>query len=157
MLIKVYIKKNMFHLPGKQDKLSEQIEITLNKKIDRAKFSKLYPIDAVDHENILIEKQHTNIFLLNLLLLVLNQNKKSITRSEYYNDSFIVSSLEEETGLNLKGVPFETLEVEINNYLNPQKIKIEEKEGEKESFLNNIEFSLDWLKKAQKELNRREE
>lgn len=171
MLIKAYIKKHMFHLPMKQEVLLEQVEQALNKDVDKSSVAKLNPLTKIeDNENILIEKQRTNIFLLNLLLLVLNHNGNDITEQEYYNDTFIISKLEEETELNLKALPFEGVEKEVYNYLkpiidksqiddNPQidmKSEFETKSEEEFSYLENIQFSVNWLKGAQKELNRRE-
>lgn len=160
MLIKAYIKKHMFHLPMQREELLNQVEQALNKKVDKSSIAKLNPLTKIeDNQNILIEKQHTNIFLLNLLLLILNHKEKDIINQEYYNDSFIISRLEEETELDLKALPFEGIESEVSNYLNPisDKPQIEtEKDEEKFSFLENVQFSVDWLKGAQRELNRRE-
>ncbi|WP_242216448.1 hypothetical protein [Bacillus cereus group sp. BfR-BA-01351] len=172
MLIKAYIKKHMFHLPTLDNQILEtQVEQALNKKIDKSSVSKLYPLTKIeDNENILIEKQRTNIFLLNLLLLVLNHKEKDITVQEYYNDVFITSKLEEETNLILEHLSFDELEKNVMEYLTssetdePSEVitdvidmldqMIEEnKEG---SVFENVEFSLNWLEKAQKELNRRD-
>ncbi|MED2752073.1 hypothetical protein P4278_30815 [Bacillus thuringiensis] len=170
MLIKAYIKKHMFHLPTIDNQMLEaQVEQELNIKVDKSQIFKLYPLTKIeDNENILIEKQRTNIFLLNLLLLVLNHNKKDITVQEYYNDGFIISKLEKETNLKLESIPFDNLEQKIMEYLpssdtkkpseviktTDQKEKVNE--SKKASIFENVEFSLDWLNKAQKELNRRD-
>ncbi|MGD6840577.1 hypothetical protein ACQCVL_29605 [Bacillus thuringiensis] len=172
MLIKAYIKKHMFHLPTLDNQiLEEQVEQALNKKVDKSRISKLYPLTKIeDNENILIEKQHTNIFLLNLLLLVLNHNKKDITAQEYYNDVFITSKLEEETNLILEYLSFDELEKNIMEYVTssetdePSEVITEViemldqmiEENEEGSVFKNVEFSLNWLEKAQKELNRRD-
>lgn len=159
MLIKAYIKKHMFHLPMEESELLNQVELALNKNVDKSNVAKLNPLTKIeDNENILIEKQHTNIFLLNLLLMVLNHNKKDITEQEYYNDSFIISRLEEETELSLKALPLEGMEKEVSNYLNPtsDKPQTKTKNEEKNSYLENVQFSIHWLKGAQKEINRRE-
>ncbi len=172
MLIKAYIKKHMFHLPTLDNQILEtQVEQALNKKIDKSSVSKLYPLTKIeDNENILIEKQRTNIFLLNLLLLVLNHKEKDITVQEYYNDVFITSKLEEETSLILEHLSFDELEKNVMEYLTssetdePSEVNTdvinmldqmieENKEG---SVFENVEFSLNWLEKAQKELNRRD-
>ncbi|MCU5065390.1 hypothetical protein P5815_30380 [Bacillus cereus] len=172
MLIKAYIKKHMFHLPTLDNQILEaQVEQALNKKVDKSRISKLYPLTKIeDNENILIEKQHTNIFLLNLLLLVLNHNKKDITAQEYYNDVFITSKLEEETNLILEHLSFDELEKNIMEYVTssetdePSEVITEViemldqmiEENEEGSVFKNVEFSLNWLEKAQKELNRRD-
>jgi len=152
----------------KQEALLEQVEQELNKSIDKSNISKLYPLTKIeDNDNILVEKQHTNIFLLNLFLLVLNHNGLDVTKQGYFNDTFIISELEKKTKLNLKSLPFEGLEKEVNNYLNPGsdilqgdtteiEVKIEENTEEIKSCFENIQFSINWLKEAQKELNRRE-
>ncbi|HDX9655297.1 TPA: hypothetical protein ROY23_005876 [Bacillus wiedmannii] len=172
MLIKAYIKKHMFHLPTLDNQILEtQVEQALNKKIDKSSVSKLYPLTKIeDNENILIEKQRTNIFLLNLLLLVLNRNEKDITVQEYYNDVFITSKLEEETNLILEHLSFDELEKNIMEYVTysetnePSEVITEViemldqmvEENEEGSVFENVEFSLNWLEKAQKELNRRD-
>ncbi|MCM3736478.1 hypothetical protein M3215_11745 [Bacillus cytotoxicus] len=169
MLIKAYIKKHMFHLPTLSNQILEaQVEQALNEKFDKSIMSKAYPLTKIeDHENILIEKQRTNIFLLNLLLIVLKHNKKDITVQEHYNDEFIISKLEKETNLKLKNIPFDSLEKSIMEYVTPdtdepsevieksdQALKTNEsKEG---SVFGNVQFNLDWLEKAQKELRRRD-
>ncbi|WP_430384464.1 hypothetical protein [Bacillus toyonensis] len=172
MLIKAYIKKHMFHLPTLDNQILEtQVEQALNKKVDKSSVSKLYPLTKIeDNENILIEKQRTNIFLLNLLLLVLNRKEKDITVQEYYNDVFITSKLEEETDLILEHLSFDELEKNIMEYLTssetdePSEVITEViemldqmiEENKEGSVFENVEFSLNWLEKAQKELNRRD-
>lgn len=170
MLIKAYIKKHMFHLPTLDNQILEaQVEQDLNIKVDKSQVFKLYPLTKIeDNENILIEKQRTNIFLLNLLLLVLNHNKKDITVQEHYNNGFIISKLEEETSLKLENLPFDNLEQKIMEYLpssdteEPSEViemldqMIKANESKKASVFENVEFSLNWLNKAQKELNRRD-
>lgn len=170
MLIKAYIKKHMFHLPTLNNQILEaQVEQDLNIKVDKSQVFKLYPLTKIeDNENILIEKQRTNIFLLNLLLMVLNHNKKDITVQEHYNNGFIISKLEEETSLKLENLPFDNLEQKIMEYLSssdteePSEViemldqMKKENESKKASVFENVEFSLNWLNKAQKELNRRD-
>ncbi|PEK79357.1 hypothetical protein [Bacillus toyonensis] len=165
MLIKAYIKKHLFHLPTLDNqKLETQVEQELNIKVDKSQIFKLYPLTKIeDNENILVEKQRTNIFLLNLLLLVLNHNKKGIIAQEYYNNEFIISKLEKETNLKLENIPFEDLEKDIMEYVNSSrdkdnmsKSKVESNdktESKNDSIFENVEFSLNWLSKAQKELN----
>lgn len=70
----------MFHLPTLDNQILEaQVEQELNIKVDKSQIFKLYPLTKIeDNENILIEKQRTNIFLLNLLLMVLNHKKKTL-------------------------------------------------------------------------------
>ncbi|PGC41173.1 hypothetical protein [Bacillus pseudomycoides] len=170
MLIKAYIKKHMFHLPTKNNQiLVAQVEQDLNIKVDKSQIFKLYPLTKIeDNENILIEKQRTNIFLLNLLLLVLNHNEKDITVQAHYNNGFITSKLEEETNLKLENIPFDDLEQKIMEYLTssdteePSEViemldqMKKTNESKKDSVFEKVEFSLDWLNKAQKELNRRD-
>ncbi|PFT67300.1 hypothetical protein COK81_34720 [Bacillus thuringiensis] len=169
MLIKAYIKKHMFHLPTQNnEQLEKQVEQELNIKIDKSQIFKLYPLTKIeDNENILVENQRTNIFLLNLLLLVLNHNKKGIIAQEYYNNGFIISNLEKETNLKLENIPFDDLEKGIMEYINPScnkenmsKSKIESNdktESKKDSIFENVEFNLNWLSRAQKELNHTQE
>nr|WP_206773326.1 hypothetical protein [Bacillus cereus group sp. N6] len=151
----------MFHLPTLDNqKLETQVEQELNIEVDKSQIFKLYPLTKIeDNENILVEKQRTNIFLLNLLLLVLNHNKKGIIAQEYYNNEFIISKLEKETNLKLKNIPFENVEKDIMEYVNPSCNKDnmselnDKTESENDSIFENVEFSLNWLSRAQKELN----
>lgn len=168
MLIKAYIKKHMFHLPMKESELLKQVEDNFKKKekVNKSIIEKLYPLTKIeDNENILIEGQNTNIFLLNLLLLVLSHNEKKITDQEYYNESLIISRLEKEMEINLTGLPFEGVEKVVANYLNQttdkpsvglQTEREHVEETENKSYLENVQFSVNWLKEAQKELKRRE-
>lgn len=161
MLVKAYIKRHMFHLPMKETELLNQVETVLKKEVNKSSIGKIYPVTKIeDSENILIEKQNTNVFLLNLFLLVLSRNEKKITAPEYYNDSLIIKKLEEETQLNLSVLPFEGVEKEVRNYLNPvldkPQVAPNEDETKETSFLENVHFNIDWLKGAQKELKRRE-
>ncbi|WP_186672950.1 hypothetical protein [Sporosarcina sp. BP05] len=170
MLVKVYIKKYMFHLPMKDSELHNQVQEKLKKEVDKSSIYKLYPLTKIedDNGNILIEKQHTNIFLLNFLLLVLNHNEKEIEKQEHYSNNVIIGKLEKEIKSDLKALTFEAIEKEVSNYLNPtlDKPQIEAVEPEKEtevekvkeesSHLENVRFSVGWLRGAQKEIDGRE-
>lgn len=166
MLIKAYLKRYMFHLPMKDSELLNQIEEKLKKDVDKSNIYKMYPITKIEEDkgNILIEKQRTNIFLLNFLLLVLSHNKKEVEKQEYYNNEVIIKKLEEEIKSDLKGLPFEAVEKEVSNYLNPtfDKPQIESIESEKKveneegSHLENVRFSVSWLSGAQREIDGRE-
>ena len=172
MIVKAYIKRHLFHLPiTESSDLLERVEEALGKEnINKENFEKLYPLTKIEeNDNILVEKQNTNIFLLNLLLLVLNHKEKEITEQEYFNKDLMISKLEEETHLELQGLPFDVLEKEIDNFFHPisettetaAETQIEtgsqdEPEEEKEqefSYLENVTFSVDWLKGAQQELD----
>lgn len=174
MIVKVYIKRHMFHLPMKEPELVELVEKALNKEnINKENFHKTFPLTKIEeNDNIIVERQNTNIFLLNLLLWVLNHNNKEITEREYYNEELMVSKLEEETQLELKGLPFDAVEIEVDKYLNPPPVQTEtEVESEPEtgsqaetetreeaqgfSYLENVTFSVDWLKGAQQELDQK--
>lgn len=173
MIVKVYIKRHLFHLPTtKLNDLLEQVEEALGKgNINKENFEKLYPLTKIEeNDNILVEKQNTNIFLLNLLLLVLNHKEKEITEPEYFNKDLMISKLEENTHLELQGIPFDVLEKEIDKFLyrisekaetdsetqidvcTKDEPEIEGKE-QKYSYLENVTFNVDWLKGAQQELD----
>lgn len=158
MLIKAYIKREMFRLPMDQDKLQNQVKEAFKQEIEKSDIEKYYPLTKVEeNENILVEKQQTNIFLLNLLLLVLNQRKTGFTNDFYCNEENIRTRLEEEIGLD-KGARFEKVEKEVINFLNPSTSPETKNEVEKEgySYLTNVQFSVGWLKGAQKELKQKD-
>ncbi|OQR53479.1 hypothetical protein [Bacillus sp. CDB3] len=149
MIIKGYIREHLFKLPTKDNAiLKEDIEKKFNKTInDGPEMGILYPLTKIEgNENIVIEKQKTNIFLLNLLLLVLKQNDKAITVKENYHDKFIILQLEQETSLKLQGMSFSDLEKKVMEYITPPTPSTP-------SILENVEFNLAWVKKAHKELN----
>ncbi len=170
MIVKAYIKRHLFHLPiTESSDLLERVEEALGKEnINKENFEKLYPLTKIEeNDNILVEKQNTNIFLLNLLLLVLNHNEKEITEQEYFNKDLMISKLEEETHLELQGLSFDVLEKEIEKFFHPisetaaetqidtgSQDEPEKEEKEQEfSYLENVTFSVDWLKGAQQELD----
>ena len=167
MLIKAYIKRNFYHLPMDQTALYEKI-ITDFKlpKLDKTNIQKLYAVTETDNENIIVKKQNTNIFLLNLYIKVMNKNKIEITEPVHTNNAFLIEKLAQETNNEkiLQISLVEDVEKEVGNYLfptpkaTPQK---QEQEQEQEqapetakpnTVLDNVKFNLAWLKKAHKEL-----
>ncbi|MBG9522350.1 MULTISPECIES: hypothetical protein [Bacillus] len=153
MLIKAYIKKHMFQLPTQNnEQLEAQVEQKLQIQVDKSEFSKLYPLTKIEENtNILVDKQGTNIFLLNLLLMVLNHHQKAILVPEYYTNGFMIAKLEKETNVQITNIPFDNVEKAIMEYINPSCDK--ENTSKRESVLDHVEFSLNWLSKAQEELN----
>lgn len=146
MIIKGYIREHLFKLPTKDNAiLKGAIEKKFNTTInDGSEMGIVYPLTKIEgNENIVIEKQKTNIFLLNLLLLVLKQNDKAITVKENYDDKFIILQLETETSLKLQDMSFSDLEKKVMEYVTPST----------PSILENVEFNLAWVEKAHKELN----
>lgn len=173
MLIKVYLKSEMFHLPIAHDELVQQVteKLYTKKKLVNSAIGKQYPIIKIEgNENIIIDKQRTNIFLLNFLLLVMYEHDKEIEEEKHYSDSFIVECLEELTQLNLsKG--YEDLEQKILDYLANKSSNHEQEtltfsdmmndeEGNRysedtsdtEDTFKNVKFSMDWVKQAHKKL-----
>ncbi|PEQ04855.1 hypothetical protein [Bacillus toyonensis] len=146
MFIKGYIREHLFQLPTKDNAILEgRIEKKINEAInDRSEMGKVYPLTKIEgNENIVIEKQKTSIFLLNLLLSVLQHKDKAITVKENYDDTFIISQLEKETSLKLQDMSFSDLEKKVMEYLTPSI----------PSILENVEFNLAWVEKAHKESN----
>ena len=173
MLIKVYLKSEMFHLPIAHDELVQQVTEKLYKerKLVNSAIGKQYPILKIEgNENIIINKQRTNIFLLNFLLLVLYEQGKKIEEEKHFSDSFIIECLEELTQLDLSN-GYEDLEQKTLDYLANKSSNHEgeiltfssmknddneegnsEETNDTEDALKNVKFSMDWVKQAHKKL-----
>lgn len=162
MILKVYIKSHMFQLPRKQDDLTELIKERLykNKKLVKSAITKLYPISEVDNENIII-KRNTNIFLLNLYLLVLQEKEElAFTEKTILDNETLFQKLKEKTNLDVSNVSIEEAEKIILNYLYPNENQtthdtITEDTKDTDDTFQNIEFSMSWIKKAHYELQKR--
>lgn len=150
----VYLDNFQFVLPVKDNKsLQSQIEAKISKKIsNRGIFHMVKGVDKVsDNEFIKPVKNKTNIFFLNLLLLVANYKNIEIPENEYSND-VIVSWLEEVTNLDLKGNKLELIENKIYSFMiknEDEQVRITENQAEK---LESNFFSLEWVKNKDKEI-----
>jgi len=163
MILKVYIKKNLFHLPRKQDDLTEMVRERFYKRkpLVKSGLTKLYRITDIESENIKYEKD-VNLFLVNLYLLVLEHREElksdkdiTITLS---NDT-IISELSKKLNDELEGLSIEELEEKIKQYISGEKAMDQQKtvvkeEGEKEGNDQNLEvdFSISWVKAMDKKL-----
>lgn len=150
----VYLDNFQFVLPVKDNKsLQGQIEVKISKKIsNRGIFHMVKGVDKVsDNEFIKPVKNKTNIFFLNLLLLVANYKNIEIPENEYSND-VIVSWLEEVTNLDLKGNKLELIENKIYSFMiknEDEQVRTTENQAEK---LESNFFSLEWVKNKDKEI-----
>ncbi|MEX5523222.1 hypothetical protein [Bacillus cereus] len=63
----------------------------------------------------------------------------------------MIAKLEKETNVQITNIPFDNVEKAIMEYINPSCDK--ENTSKRESVLEHVEFSLNWLSKAQEELN----
>jgi len=173
MLIKVYLKSEMFHLPIAHKELVRQVTEKLYKemKLINSAIGKQYPILKVEgNENIIINKQRTNIFLLNFLLLVLYEQGGEIDEENHFSDSFIIECLEELTQLDLSQ-GYEDLEQKLLDYLANKSSHYEGESlivdiaestydtdgiptetNDTEDTFKNVKFSMDWVKQAHKKL-----
>lgn len=153
MIVRVYLKSHLFHLPRKQDDLTQLIieRFYQNKKLVKAAIQKLYPIIKIENENLKIEKD-TNIFLLNLYLLVL-QERGELQDLEYLqesiNNEWLLQKIAEKTGLNLYEKSFDEIESIVIEHLYKK-----EKENDTLSILENVEYSIKWVQKANNLLER---
>lgn len=180
MLIKVYLKSAMFHLPIEHKELVKQVSEKLysNKELVNSAIGKLYPIQKIEgNEKIIIEKQKTNIFLLNFLLSVMHEHNQEIEEENFYSDSFIIERLEDLTKLDLSN-GYEDLEDKIISYLEnytsskseeilpftsdneqtSKSLKVEKEEsdtrdtGDTSDTLRTVKFNMDWVKQAHNKL-----
>jgi hypothetical protein len=155
MILNVYLGKIMIHLPMKESALLDKVQSLFPKYVIRQESAhKIQPITGADSELIIVDKQKTNIFYLNLLLLVLNRKKVTISEKGYYNNEFITDYLSKEIGKDLKGKTYSNVFDLVFDYLT--EAKSEKKSSPKDFKLDQVEFSMKWLKKAQKELIQRD-
>lgn len=180
MLIKAYLKSAMFHLPIEHTELVKQVAEKLypNKTLVNSAIGKLYPIQKIEgNEKIIIEKQKTNIFLLNFLLSVMYEHNQEIEEENFYSDSFIIERLEDLTKLDLSN-GYEDLEDKLTSYLkdytsstteetlpftsdNEQAsntLEIEQEESDTRDTsdtsdtFTKVKFNMDWVKQAHNKL-----
>ncbi|UOE94779.1 hypothetical protein [Alkalihalobacillus sp. LMS39] len=162
MILKVYIKRNLFHLPRKQNDLTELIKEKFykNKTLVKTAFQKLYSITEIENENIVVER-NTNIFLLNLYLLVLQEKGElAFTEKVEFNDKVLLQKIEEKTRLNVLNDSIEDIEELVLNHLYPTEQKatkkerlLDTKDTSSRATFDHIDFSIEWIKKAHNKLN----
>lgn len=161
MILKLYIKKNLFHLPRKQDDLTRMIKELFYKRKTLVKSSlpKMYQISDIENKNIKYEK-NVNIFLINLYLLVLQSDEElasddiTITLS----DENIISELSKKLDKDLKDLSIEKLEKIIGNYISSEQEKNEQsktisKGRDAENDQNvDVDFTIAWVKAMDKKI-----
>lgn len=160
MILKVYIRKHLFHLPRKQDDLTELIKEKFYKRkpLVKSGFTKLYRISDIENSEIQYEKD-VNIFLINLYLEVLDHKGKltnekdiSITLSDDNIKKEIATIINED----IHDLSIEDIEKKVDDFLNEKdasnkKTSDKENTTKKENDLN-VKFSIEWVKKMDKKL-----
>lgn len=157
-ILKTYIKSNMFHLPREQRKLEEEIKNIFyssgNKVFKKKGFEKLYSIEKTDNSNVTL-KRNTNIFLLNLYLLVLQEtnqlNQLTFDKPVSHDNNTIKDEIFKITGINVLEMDYEEIEKTLLDHLYPKKER--NRETKKSETLEKVEFNLSWIKKANEYLN----
>lgn len=156
----------MFQLPREHDDLTALVKERLygNKKLVKSAITKLYPISQIDNFSV---ARDTNIFLVNLYLLVLQEKGdfSEIEEITAFDNSLLLKKIEDKTNLNVSSVSIEETETLVLNHLyqdgetspDYDTRDTEDTEGTKDTendseILQNIEYSLDWLKKAHRKL-----
>ncbi len=165
MIYKAYIGKQMFLLPMKENKLFAKVpRINSKYAVNKESYHRRFEVSMVENENIIVEKQYTNIFLLNLLLHVLNVQDKVVEEKQNFNNTHIIAELEKLIDKSLAGKPYAEIESLVREYVEMRKKTIkagksssntEEKivPEEKEVYEpNQVEFNMDWLRERHKEL-----
>jgi len=153
----IYIGTDKFHLPVNDNKeLQLQIESKLSKKIsNRGIFHMLKGVDRIEENDFIRPvKNKTNIFFLNLMLLIAQNRDIEIPENDYDND-VIISWLEEATQLDLKGKNLELIENKVYSLIIKNEGFIESKPEIPENQESKVEsnfFSLDWIKSKNKEI-----
>lgn len=156
-MVKAYIKSYMFHLPLPHNELKKQVQEQFyqNKELVQSSIGKMHPVQKIeDNDNILVEKQNTNIFLLNFLLLVLDKTDQSINDTKMYNDDYIINQLKELTNLNLSH-NYNSIEEELINFLefkDENNNHMEKQSGATKDTVEDVQFSMEWVKKTHSKL-----
>lgn len=157
MILKVYIKNELFHLPRKQKDLTDLIKEKFykRKKLVKDAFQKMYRIEKIEcNQRDLEYDKNLNIFLLNLYLLFLE--KKDIENMEIkiqLTNQEITKELELAIG-NIENNPIEEIEVKLQEYIN-QRVSEDEKEVVSEENTDNemsVEFNMKWVKEMNRKL-----
>ncbi|EME7220460.1 hypothetical protein [Enterococcus sp. DIV0206e] len=165
MIYKAYIGKQMFLLPMKENKLFAKVP-RLNSKyaINKENYHRRFEVSMVDNENVIVEKQYTNIFLLNLLFHVLNVQEKVVENKQNFNNSYIIAELSKLIDQPLEGKPYAEIENLVSEYVETKKKTVETCKSstnteemivpeEKEVYeTNQVEFNMNWLRERHKEL-----
>lgn len=160
MILKVYIRKHLFHLPRKQDDLTELIKEKFYKRkpLVKSGFTKLYRISDIENSEIQYEKD-VNIFLINLYLEVLDHQGKltnekdiSITLSDDNIKKEIATVINED----IHDLSIEDIEKKVDDFLN-EKDTSDKKTSDKENTTKkennlNVKFSIEWVKNMDKKL-----
>lgn len=153
MIVKMYIQKHLFHLPRKQDDLTEMIKERFYKRkpLVKSGITKLYRISDVENKTIKYEK-NVNIFLVNLYLLLLEDEGKLLHEEDIQitlSDENIIKEISKITGEKLNGSSIEEIERTVHEHLNSKEKGGNNKTHDKSI---NVEFSLDWVKKMNRRL-----
>lgn len=163
MILKLYIQKTLFHLPRNQEDLTEMVKENFYKRKELIKSSvtKLYFISDIENKNVKYEK-NTNIFLINLYLLILEYNREFSIDSEIsitLSDENILKELSKNLGEDLKDLSIEELEEKIDSYISTNKNSVKQnkksiKGSDKQTKGQNVdvEFSLAWVKEMDKKI-----
>lgn len=170
-LYKVYVKNEIFLLPIQIEKIMSAVQesFTVN---DLNNFQKMYSIkkitDTEDNEvdTFAIEKKcDLNLFLINDLLLVLD-NKNEDLKPVISDNETLIALLEKMLEKNLEGLSHKEVHKEVELFLQGQDSTTLKNDSEEETtsivqekeidLLSNVEFNLDWLKNAQKQLRKKE-
>lgn len=166
--------KKEFLLPMKHDKLFEEIRKEKPKHASKKDiFHKTYPIKSIkdskgkEIENIVLDKQFLSIYLFNLFLLVKRKTKQFELKEGVYSEAFILEEIEQVIGKEIKHLPFEEQESTVLSFLQgnkkdepkkaeePKDSKENQTEEKTESVLDKVEFSMDWVRKADAEIKRK--
>lgn len=197
-MLKAYIKTHEFDLPMNHDVLMKKVDENIYKdeELFLQTVGRLHPITKIEGNDYLkIDKQKTNIFLLNFLLLVLKKENQNIEHEFFGCDRNIISELNKLTNLNLSA-DYEEIEHALIKFLNTEEetslpfsfeeeisdsdtsnsSPISEQQEEKvaeeattsaeteaetpseapqpkeDTILNNVKFSMAWVKKAHSKL-----
>lgn len=154
-----HIGTEKFNLPLNNNKeLQLEIEKKLSKKIPKRElFHMVKPVDRIENNDFIKPvKNKTNIFFLNLMLLISKNKDIEIPENDYDND-VIISWLEKATKLELKEKQFELVENQVYSLIlkkegfseNKPENQISENQ---ESEVEENFFSLDWVKSKNKEI-----
>ena len=156
MIVKVYVKKVLFHLPRNQNDLTEMVkeEFYKRKPLDKSGFSKLYQIAEIENEEIAFDKK-VNLFLVNLYLLVLEKQKKLESADDIgieLSDGEIMNEISSLIGEDVQSLPFDKLEERIEKYLSGESVHdkpaAEKPKETSKKEIPAVEFNMSWIRKA---------
>lgn len=152
MILKVYIQKNLYHLPRDQTDLTKMISETFYKRktLVKSAFPKMYRITKIENSNLEFDKS-VNLFLINLYLLVAQYKKKTEKDITFkLSDKNIINEISKELDKSFENIEVENIEKEVINFISNNQIEKNDSNGSEQG--TAVEFNMNWIKEMDRKI-----